>query len=160
MNPTKCLLALTTMVLVFASLTWAADDKDESDINKRIDASARVLNEVMATPDKAIPDSIMNDARCIAVVPSMIKIAVGFGGNHGKRIATCRTSSRWTAPAPDYHHRRQLGTSARRPGGRSGDGGYKRPGDAALCSPANSNLERMPLLRQVRWDVTLLPVLM
>ena len=87
------------MVLVFASLTWAADDKDQSDINKRIDASARVLNEVMATPAKAIPDSIMNDARCIAVVPSMIKIAVGFGGNHGKGIATCRTSSRWSAPA-------------------------------------------------------------
>jgi lipid-binding SYLF domain-containing protein len=100
MNSTKCLLALTTIALVFASLTWAADDKDESDINKRIDASARVLNEVMATPDKAIPDSIMNDARCIAVVPSMIKIAVGFGGNHGKGVATCRTSSGWSAPAP------------------------------------------------------------
>lgn len=100
MNSTKCLLALTTIALVFASLTWAADDKDESDINKRIDASARVLNEVMATPDKAIPDSIMSDARCIAVVPSMIKIAIGIGGNHGKGVATCRTSSGWSAPAP------------------------------------------------------------
>src|ERR1700726_4604210 len=100
MNSKKCLLVLTTMALVFASLTWAADDKDEADINKRIDASARVLNEVMATPDKAIPDSIMSDARCIAVVPSMIKIAVGFGGNHGKGVATCRTASGWSAPAP------------------------------------------------------------
>src|ERR1700726_186816 len=100
MNSKKCLLVLTTMALVFASLTWAADDKDEADINKRIDASARVLNEVMATPDKAIPDSIMSDARCIAVVPSMIKIAIGIGGNHGKGVATCRTSSGWSAPAP------------------------------------------------------------
>src|SRR6202521_1967842 len=102
MNSTKYLLALTTIALIFASLTWAADDKDkdESDINKRIDASARVLNEVMAPPDKAIPDSIMGDARCIAVVPSMIKIAIGIGGNHGKGVATCRTSSGWSAPAP------------------------------------------------------------
>src|ERR1700720_1613148 len=100
MNSKKCLLALTTMALVFASLTWAADDKDEADINKRIDASANVLNEIMATPDKAIPDSIMSDARCIAVVPSMIKIAIGIGGNHGKGVATCRTSSGWSAPAP------------------------------------------------------------
>jgi len=100
MNSTKCLLALTTIALVFASLTWAADDKDESNINKRIDASAHVLNEVMATPDKAIPDSIMSDARCIAVVPSMVKIAIGIGGNHGKGVATCRTSSGWSAPAP------------------------------------------------------------
>src|ERR1700681_2080416 len=100
MNSRKYLLALTTIALVLSSLTWAADDKDESDINKRIDAAANVLNEIMATPDKAIPDSIMSDARCIAVVPSMIKIAIGIGGNHGKGVATCRTSSGWSAPAP------------------------------------------------------------
>src|ERR1700686_946566 len=100
MNSTKRLLALTTMALVFASLTWAADDKDEADINKRIDASANVLNEIMGTPDKAIPDGIMHDAKCIAVVPSMVKIAVGFGGNHGKGVATCRTATGWSAPAP------------------------------------------------------------
>jgi SH3 domain-containing YSC84-like protein 1 len=93
-------LTLTTMVLIFASLTWAADDKDRSDIEKRIDNSADVLKEIMATPDKAIPDSIMNSAQCIAVVPSMVKIAVGFGGNHGKGVATCRTEHGWSAPAP------------------------------------------------------------
>src|SRR5438876_8363280 len=100
MNSRKYLLALTTIVLFFASLTWAADDKDEADINKRIDTAANVLTEIMATPDKAIPDSIMSDARCIAVVPSMIKIAIGIGGNHGKGVATCRTGSGWSAPAP------------------------------------------------------------
>src|SRR6266853_6994758 len=100
MNTKKCLLVLTTMALVFASLTWAADDKDEADINKRIDGAANVLTEIMATPDKAIPDSIMSDARCIAVVPSMIKIAIGIGGNHGKGVATCRTANGWSAPAP------------------------------------------------------------
>src|SRR6201981_3169905 len=54
----------------------------------------------MSVPDKAIPDKIMNDAKCIAVIPSMVKIAIGFGGNHGKGVATCRTSSGWSAPAP------------------------------------------------------------
>jgi SH3 domain-containing YSC84-like protein 1 len=99
-SATKYFLALTTMALIFASLTWAADDKDESDINKRIDNSAHVLNEIMATPDKAIPDGIMHDAKCIAVIPSMVKIALGFGGNHGKGVATCRTPEGWSAPAP------------------------------------------------------------
>jgi lipid-binding SYLF domain-containing protein len=97
---TKYLLTLSTVALIFTSLTWAADDKDESDINKRINTSADVLNEIMATPDKAIPDGIMHDAKCIAVVPSMIKIAVGIGGNHGKGVATCRTANGWSAPAP------------------------------------------------------------
>ena len=80
-------------------VSWAAD-KDQSDIAKRIDESAKVLNEIMATPDKAIPDKVMRNAKCIAVIPSMVKIAIGFGGNHGKGVATCRTESGWSAPAP------------------------------------------------------------
>ena len=99
-SASKYVLALTALSLIFASLSWAADDKDESDINKRIDNSAHVLNDIMATPDKAIPDGIMHDAKCIAVIPSMVKIAIGFGGNHGKGVATCRTPDGWSAPAP------------------------------------------------------------
>jgi lipid-binding SYLF domain-containing protein len=85
---------------IFIGVSWAGDDDKQSDIAKRIDASANVLNEIMATPDKAIPDKVMSDAKCIAVIPSMVKIAVGFGGNHGKGVATCRTASGWSAPAP------------------------------------------------------------
>jgi lipid-binding SYLF domain-containing protein len=97
---TKYLLAFSAAVLILTSLTWAADNKDQSDIEKRIEASADVLTEIMSTPDKAIPDSVMRDAKCIAVVPSMVKVAVIFGGNHGKGIATCRTAEGWSAPAP------------------------------------------------------------
>jgi lipid-binding SYLF domain-containing protein len=96
----KHLLALSTVILVFSCMSWADEDKDRSDIDKRIEASANVLNEIMATPDKAIPDKVMNDAVCIAVIPSMVKIAIGFGGNHGKGIASCRTGHGWSAPAP------------------------------------------------------------
>jgi lipid-binding SYLF domain-containing protein len=87
-------------LLILSTCAWSADDKDRSDIDKRIDASANVLNEIMGTPDKAIPDKVMSDAKCIAVIPSMVKIAVGFGGSHGKGIATCRTGHGWSAPAP------------------------------------------------------------
>ena len=97
----RCLLVLGAGLLLFASVAWSADDKDQSDIDKRLDASAKVLNEIMATPDKAIPDKVMSDAKCVAVIPSMVKIGVGFGGSHGKGVATCRTESGiWSAPAP------------------------------------------------------------
>jgi len=97
----RCLLVLGAGLLLLTSMAWSADDKDQSDIDKRLDASAKVLNEIMATPDKAIPDKVMNDAKCVAVIPSLVKIAVGFGGSHGKGIATCRTESgSWSAPAP------------------------------------------------------------
>jgi len=54
----------------------------------------------MATPDHAIPDKILDGANCIAVIPSLVKIAVGFGGEHGKGVATCRTAHGWSAPLP------------------------------------------------------------
>src|SRR5579863_9649167 len=101
----KCLMAFTAFMLVFATLGWAASDdkessKDQSDVVKRIDKAGDVLTEIMGTPDKAIPDKVLSDARCIAIIPSMVKIAVGFGGNHGKGVATCRTDAGWSAPAP------------------------------------------------------------
>src|SRR6476646_4215039 len=94
----KC-LALLSICALCVGVSWSADDKS-SDIDKRIENSAKVLNEIMATPDKAIPDKVMARAKCIAVIPSMVKIAVGFGGNHGKGVATCRTANGWSAPAP------------------------------------------------------------
>jgi SH3 domain-containing YSC84-like protein 1 len=97
----RYLVAFGAGLLILGSLAWASDDKDKSEIEKRIETSARVLNEIMETPDKAIPDRVMNDAKCVAVIPSMVKIAVGFGGSHGKGVATCRTASgKWSAPAP------------------------------------------------------------
>jgi len=97
----KQLLALGAAVLILGYVAQSADDRSQSDIQKRIVASATVLDEIMTTPDKAIPDKVMSDAKCVAVVPSMVKVAVIFGGNHGKGIATCRTEGGgWSAVAP------------------------------------------------------------
>src|SRR6266550_4702750 len=97
----RFVVVLSTIVLLFSAVGWSADeDKDRSEIEKRIDASAKVLTEIMATPDKAIPNKVLSDAKCLAVIPNMVKIAVGFGGSHGKGIATCRTPNGWSAPAP------------------------------------------------------------
>lgn len=80
------------------------DKASEPEIAKRLNASAGVLNEIMGTPDKGIPTKVLSDAKCIIVVPSMVNIAVGFGGRHGKGVATCRTTNSarngWSAPAP------------------------------------------------------------
>jgi SH3 domain-containing YSC84-like protein 1 len=94
------------LFLLAVGMCWSADraqaqdEKHQSDIAKRIDESAKVLNEIMATPDKSIPDKIMRDAKCVAVIPSMVKVALVFGGNHGKGVATCRSENGWSAPAP------------------------------------------------------------
>jgi len=101
------IISLCTAAFLLASVSGLAAQSDQtsaesnrSDIDKRIQASADVLNEVMGEKDKAIPDKIMQDAKCIAVVPSMVKVAIGIGGNHGRGVATCRTATGWSAPAP------------------------------------------------------------
>jgi SH3 domain-containing YSC84-like protein 1 len=91
---------LLLLVVGVCGLTMRAHAADKAEVNKRIDASTKVLNEIMATPDKAIPDKLMADSKCIAVVPGMLKVALGFGGSHGKGIVTCRTDTGWSAPAP------------------------------------------------------------
>jgi lipid-binding SYLF domain-containing protein len=103
---TNFVLAVSMMAMFIMSVGWAAaqsaDDagKDQSDIEKRIKNAAGVLDEIMGIKDGAIPDKIMSGAKCVAVVPSMVKIAIGFGGSHGKGVATCRTAHGWSAPAP------------------------------------------------------------
>jgi lipid-binding SYLF domain-containing protein len=105
----RSFLALATAALLLCSVSWvaaqttdtAADEKNsDTDVQKRIRNAAQVLNEIMGVKDKAIPDKVMSDAECVAVVPSMVKIALGFGGSHGKGVATCRTANGWSAPAP------------------------------------------------------------
>src|SRR5215468_2277443 len=66
----------------------------------RVESAATVLNEIMAAPDKGIPEEILGSAKCIAVVPSLLKGGFIFGGAHGKGVATCRTADGWSAPAP------------------------------------------------------------
>ena len=76
------------------------NSKADTDIGKRLNNAASVLDEIMGTPDKGIPTDILSDAKCIVVIPSLLHLAVGFGGRHGKGVATCRTPQGWSAPAP------------------------------------------------------------
>ena len=76
----------------------ASAASSKTDLDARLDAATRVINEVMATPDKGIPDVITKKATCIAVVPSMKKGAFVVGGQYGQGVATCRTRHGWSAP--------------------------------------------------------------
>ena len=66
----------------------------------RAESAATVMNEIMAASDKGIPEEILSSAKCVAVVPSLIKGGFVVGGAHGRGMATCRLGSGWSAPAP------------------------------------------------------------
>jgi lipid-binding SYLF domain-containing protein len=88
---------LLVALLSFASLGWAESNR-ESSID-RLDNAGKVLHEIMAAPDNGIPEEVLEHARCVAVVPHMIKGGFIFGGQNGRGVATCRTADGWSAPA-------------------------------------------------------------
>jgi lipid-binding SYLF domain-containing protein len=65
----------------------------------RLNDSAQVLKELTGAQDSGIPETVLKDAKCVAIVPSMIKGGFVFGGQHGRGVATCRNGNSWSAPA-------------------------------------------------------------
>ncbi len=57
------------------------------------------MAEIMAAPDKGIPEEVLEHAKCVAVVPHLLKGGFVFGAENGRGVATCRTASGWSAPA-------------------------------------------------------------
>ena len=88
---------VTAMLSLFATSLCASERRD-ADLD-RIQTASTVLNQIMSAPDRAIPDSIMSGAKCIAIIPSSLKASFIFGANYGKGVATCRTDKGWSAPA-------------------------------------------------------------
>ena len=91
---------IVTASLIVLSLVACAVGSERRDADlDRIQTASIVLSQIMSAPDRGIPDSIMSGAKCIAVMPSMLKASFVFGANYGKGIATCRTATGWSAPA-------------------------------------------------------------
>jgi lipid-binding SYLF domain-containing protein len=90
----KILIALVVLLSTTAAL--AGDRADDVD---RLESGATIIKEIMSAPDSGVPDEVINNAKCIAVIPSMLKAAFGVGGAYGKGVASCRTEKGWSAPA-------------------------------------------------------------
>ncbi|PYX99330.1 MAG: hypothetical protein DMG62_09295 [Acidobacteria bacterium] len=90
---------LLSLLLTVSLSGFAAAAEDKSDVQKRLDNAATVLQEITAAPDKGIPENVLNSAQCVAIVPHMVKAGFGIGGQHGKGVATCKNTQGWSAPS-------------------------------------------------------------
>ncbi len=86
-----------TAVLSLSGLSWAGSTREQTD--SRLEHAGEVLHAIMSVPDKGIPDEVLEHARCIAVVPHLLKGGFVFGAENGRGVATCRTANGWSAPA-------------------------------------------------------------
>ena len=95
----KRLIAILALVSMSA-IAWASDMTPKQEAMDRLQKAGDVLQAIANAPDKGIPDEVLGDAKCIAVVPNLVKAGFIFGGKHGRGVATCRTTSGgWSAPA-------------------------------------------------------------
>ena len=108
----KYVLAMTAVLLVFATLGWAADeksDKADSDIAKRMDKAADVLKEIESAPDNGIPDNILGsvDGQSCHRIRRQPR----------KRRGHLPDRERLERPCANHSHRWKLGSATRRPSG-------------------------------------------
>lgn len=90
-------LVLFSLVGLLGSLAWAGSAKEDS--VERLQNAAAVLNEIMSAPDKGIPEEVLDSAKCVLVVPHLVKGGFIIGAKHGRGVGSCRTNAGWSAPA-------------------------------------------------------------
>jgi lipid-binding SYLF domain-containing protein len=94
----RSILAMVSAVLLMTGSAPAASEKQV----ERLKNSQQVLQQIMDTPDKGIPQDLLARAACIGIIPSVKKLAIGFGGQHGSGYVVCRKSGGkgpWGAPS-------------------------------------------------------------
>src|SRR5579871_2495940 len=92
----KKVMALAALISL-TTIGWAGTSRAAT--TDRMDHAGKVLHEIMAAPDSGIPEEVLEHARCIAVVPHLLKGGFVFGAENGRGVATCRTAEGWSAPA-------------------------------------------------------------
>src|SRR5262245_58980418 len=102
MTERLCMKKLMSGVLVCAALVTSAWAESGEKERERLKESSSVMKEILDTPDKGIPKSVMDEAKCVIVLPAVKKAAVGIGGSYGRGAMTCRTGEKfdgaWSPP--------------------------------------------------------------
>lgn len=94
-------LRIAIVLLFFVgAMGVARADQTKTDVVERLQSATETIQQITDAPDKGIPDEVFKGAKCVAVVPSMIKGAFILGGKHGRGVSTCRLpDGKWSAPA-------------------------------------------------------------
>jgi lipid-binding SYLF domain-containing protein len=87
----------TCCLVIALSLAFPVFAVDQSKERKRLEACGQVLKEILDIPD-GIPKELLNKAECVIVIPSVLKFAIGIGGDYGRGAITCRSGQHFTGP--------------------------------------------------------------
>ena len=89
----KKMLGLAMVFLLVAPSFGANETREQ----KRLEACGQVFKEILNIPD-GIPKDLLDKAECVIVIPTVLKFAIGVGGDFGRGAITCRTGEHFTGP--------------------------------------------------------------
>jgi len=89
------------VVALASTLATFASERDKVKTTQRLEDAAIVFSEIMGTPDKGIPQELLDKSHCVVIVPGLKKGAFIVGAKYGKGFVSCRKAggTGWTAPA-------------------------------------------------------------
>lgn len=90
-----CFLLVGTFLM---ASPLSASEASKSKLDDRLSESVTILDNIMQTPDRAVPSQILAGANCVVVIPGFKKGAFVVGAQYGQGVATCRTKRGWSAP--------------------------------------------------------------
>ena len=100
----KLKLSISIVIVCVSAFAWAQSDEHEKSTGEpsELQTATETVEHMSATaPDKGVPKQVLEGAKCVAVIPKLVKGAFVVGGEHGTGVATCRSNDRsWSAPAP------------------------------------------------------------
>ena len=82
-----------------AGVASASPSKEAAEQGKKLVDATAVYHELVSAPDRSVPKELLENCKCIAVLPGVFKAAVGYGARHGSGVMVCRNASGWSAPA-------------------------------------------------------------
>ena len=95
----KTVWSVLTVVAMFATVGFTQSDNQKGNTEReRVKNAGEVLKQILDAPDNGIPGSVLNGAKCVIVLPSVKKMAIGIGGTYGRGVMTCRTGADYKGP--------------------------------------------------------------
>ncbi|HZE19057.1 MAG TPA: lipid-binding SYLF domain-containing protein [Candidatus Angelobacter sp.] len=95
----KGIATLAAAVMIGApSMARAADEEGQSKYANRLVESKETFQDLMTSNDRSVPEPLLRKAKCVVVIPGMVKGALGFGARWGNGVMSCRGANGWSAP--------------------------------------------------------------
>ena len=91
--------SVLAMLLLSTGVAGAGTSEDAAKQGQKLSEANAVYHELITTPDRAVPKELLERCKCVAVLPGVIKAAIGYGARHGSGVMTCRREHGWSAPA-------------------------------------------------------------